>query len=105
MVFGSAAKSLISFANLSKQSEQNSFLLNEDKNASTLEDNTHVSSNKETVSYNETGEEDEVTLHSAKVKLFELENLKDWIELGTGVIKINSSRDEPNYSRVCISIL
>lgn len=50
----------------------------------------------------ETGEEDEMTLVSSKAKLFEMgAETKEWVEKGTGAIKINRCTVGRPYSRIC----
>ncbi|KAJ1658989.1 hypothetical protein IWQ61_001860 [Dispira simplex] len=47
-----------------------------------------------------TGEEDEVTLHQIKCKLFEMDKSLDWCERGVGTLKVNQRVDNPDDTRL-----
>ncbi|KAJ1963540.1 hypothetical protein IWQ62_003180 [Dispira parvispora] len=47
-----------------------------------------------------TGEEDEITLHQVKCKLFEMDKSLDWCERGVGTLKVNQRINNPDDTRL-----
>lgn len=99
-IFGSAFKT-ISFGSIAKPSIFSDTPSSQPITLSILPSNKSSQTFTE-VSY-ETGEEEETTLCSAKVKvyLFDGDN-KEWKERGIGLAKINQSAKDPSKSRIVI---
>ena len=102
-VFGSAAKSLVTFNTLAKSETKADF--GEIVKAEELESSVFggvsqeprgISSTSSTIA---TGEEHEVTKYHARGKLYEFEQ-GEWRERGIGMVKINEKQSNPDDARV-----
>lgn len=49
-----------------------------------------------------TGEEDEVTLHQVRGKLFVMESTNQWKERGVGLLKLNVRKDDRSGARLSL---